>query len=206
MRLTLKLLILCLMASVLPTAAADSHGPKERVEETAEQLFSSLSTRASAATKDQARFESEVRTVLAEIVDFDAITLGVLGTYRDTLSTPQRKQFQHEFERSMIQLLTQALSELNDYDMKVEDARMSGDARAQVPVLVSTADGQKFEILFSLALADADWRVRNLIVNGVNLGLTYRNQFNEMMKTHKQQVESVIHAWSQTIVEAGKIE
>ena len=43
-----------------------------------------------------------------------------------------------------------------------------------------------------------DWRVRNVIVNGINLGLTYRNQFAEALRSpaNKGDIDKVIAGWT----------
>ena len=206
MRQTLILLALYLSAVVLPASAAETPGPRQQVEEAATRLFAVPETAGGSDSKQSARIETHVQDVLDDIVDFPAITSGVLGEHRDSLSASQREPFQHEFERSIIQLLATALGEIEGYDLAVEKARMHGETRAQVPVIIRTDDQQTFEIQFTLALAGTDWRVRNLIVNGVNLGLTYRNQFGELMKIHNGDIDAVIKAWSETTAEVAPAE
>ena len=43
---------------------------------------------------------------------------------------------------------------------------------------------------------DATWQVRNIIVDGINMGLTYRNQFDSMMITNNNDMDAVIANWA----------
>ena len=43
------------------------------------------------------------------------------------------------------------------------------------------------------------WKVRNIIVDGINLGLTYRNQFDGAMSRHGNDIEKVIGNWSEEV-------
>jgi phospholipid transport system substrate-binding protein len=45
---------------------------------------------------------------------------------------------------------------------------------------------------------DGVWRVRNVIVDGVNLGLTYRNQFASAMQSGdaRGDIDAVIDEWT----------
>jgi phospholipid transport system substrate-binding protein len=51
--------------------------------------------------------------------------------------------------------------------------------------------------------SDGEWRVRNIIVNGVNMGLTYRNQFAGAMKdpVNGGSLDKVIDGWSNMLKE-----
>lgn len=206
MRFYLNILLLCLVAYVLPADAADSPDPRVRVEAIAERLFSITQTNSETGPKSQARVEIETQEILGEIVDYRAITRGVYGkSNRDKLSASQNERFQEAFERSMVQLVAKALINIDATGVTVHEAEMLRKDRARVTVVVTTSDRKKFEFQFSLALTESDWRVRNIVVNGVNLGLTYRNQFAELMKTHSQNIDAVIDAWSETIVEAESV-
>jgi phospholipid transport system substrate-binding protein len=68
-------------------------------------------------------------------------------------------------------------------------------------------------VIYSMRLSkDGVWRVYNLIINGINIGLTYRNQFASSMKSpeHRGNLDAVIATWGDTIAnvdpsaEAGK--
>ena len=47
-------------------------------------------------------------------------------------------------------------------------------------------------------------RVRNLILEGLNLGLTYRNQFDELMQANGNNVDKAIDAWAELVVADGQ--
>jgi len=68
---------------------------------------------------------------------------------------------------------------------------------------VQTAEGARFENSFSIAADSVKWQVRNLIFSGVNLGLTYRNQFSELIRTRDGNIDAVIKDWSEVIDKTG---
>lgn len=75
--------------------------------------------------------------------------------------------------------------------------------RAQVPAVVQAAEGASFEISLSIAADSGKRQVRNLIFSGVNLGLTYRNQFSELMRTRDDNIDAVIKDWFEVIDKTG---
>ena len=212
---TIKILALLLFTSATGTVYADTgtysggntgnntNTPKERIEDMATRLFAKLKAGAPAAdaTKTSShfgsKFEADVYAILAEMVDFKSITRGVMGKHKKSLNEAQALAFQQEFEKSIVQTLTGVFSGLSNYTLTVKAAKMKNEKKAQVPVEITTSDAEKYEILFSLSRKQ-DWRVRNLIVNGINLGITYRNQFNESMKSNGKNIDAVIKGWSKT--------
>lgn len=204
MRLTIGIVLLSFALGAGPVHASNAPDPRQRVEATANQLFAITDSGTPDDPANQAQVEAKAQQILGEIVDYAAIARGVYGkTYRGMVSEDQNLRFQKEFERSIVQLLAKALMDMGPSETVVHEASMRGDTRAQIPVVVTTSHRETFEFQFSLALAQQVWQVRNLIVNGVNLGLTYRNQFSELMKTHGDNIDAVIDAWSDSMVEAG---
>ncbi len=205
MRSLLKLFIMLFFVSATATALADNEGPKERVEAVANTLFAMLKAGPDNYVKSDVAasnitgndFDTHVLAILASLVDFKSITKGVIGTHNAQLSAAQIEAFQRKFEQSIVKIITGVFDQLDSYELVVKEAKIKGTTYAQVPVEITLSSSEKYEILFSLSFKNSDWQVRNIIVNGVNLGITYRNQFNESMKSNKQNIDAVINAWSE---------
>ena len=43
---------------------------------------------------------------------------------------------------------------------------------------------------------NGNWLIINIIVNGVNLGLTFRNQFQALAKEHNENINEIIKHWT----------
>ena len=140
---------------------------------------------------------------VASVIDLKAITRGVLGKHGKTMSEEQKSLFQTQFEHSISALLAFALKGASTYDVTVESVRISPkrDDRAQVLGVLTTPQGDRFELLSSVAKGESGWLVRNLIVNGINLGITYRNQFAELVTKHDS-IDLAIGEWKEA---AGQI-
>ena len=157
-----------------------------------EQMQSQLSELLEAIDADDALHR------LRSTVDFAVIARGVLGKHRGVVADAQRDRFQQEFEQSMLTLLRSATSSVGDFSVSINRTRISpkNDKRAAVDAVVTTGDNQKLELVAAMALTDAGWQMRNLVFGGVNLGRTYRNQFDQLMQQHGGDVELVIDAWA----------
>ena len=69
--------------------------------------------------------------------------------------------------------------------------------RQRVDIEFFSAGGQKFPISYSMYLnKQGEWKMENVVVNGVNIGLTYRNQFARLMKDNGNDIDLVVSGWS----------
>ena len=144
--------------------------------------------------------ETALLDTLEPAVDFNAFSRGVMGrNYKD--ATPQqREKFVEAFKATLVELYTQGLVSADVEDIRIDDTNLRSPKSATVTMEVTSKDKKSYKIQYSLRKNDeAPWKIRNLIVGGVNIGLTYRNQFKSAMETEKGNLERVIEIWPQII-------
>ena len=74
--------------------------------------------------------------------------------------------------------------------------------RDSVKMEVHSKEGKVYPVIYSMRLGDdGTWRMYNIIINGINIGLTYRNQFASAMNApeNKGSLDAVINGWGETI-------
>ncbi|GEM_PF-3044881 len=142
---------------------------------------------------------TRLSSAIDQYFDLSLVALGVVGNHRDALSAEQMLEFEVEFQKALVGLMFAALEEIGSYELLVEEPRMRDENRAQVLALIETASQGDLEFLFSLVRSENAWNVANLIISGVNLGLTYRNQFNELMLSNEGNADLAITAWAETL-------
>lgn len=135
---------------------------------------------------------------LADSVDFAYISRGVMGQHGKSASSEQLGAFKDAFALSIVELLNEATKSTGNFTVQVDQVKISSKnaQRGQVQATVKPAQGERIALVASVAESDNNWKVRNLIVDGVNLGLTYRNQFNQLMLEHDSDLDKVIQAWA----------
>ena len=57
--------------------------------------------------------------------------------------------------------------------------------------------------LVKLRKSSEGWKIVNIIINGVNLGLTFRNQFQALAKSHDENIEVTLENWVSDAGDAG---
>ena len=141
------------------------------------------------------------RGEVAKVIDFESITRGILKDHLNAISGEQKLAFRKEFERSITNLLGTALKSAKEFEVTIERVQKSSKNpnRARVLGVLTSPKNERFELLTTVAFKEEQWVVRNLIVNGINLGVTYRNQFNELVARNAGDIDATISAWAAAV-------
>jgi len=193
-----------LLASGLAAAALPA--PHQVVEKATRDVLDRI-------VKDRPKFKADpdhlyviVEENLVPYVDFDRIAKRVMAKHYKAASEEQRVKFRNAFKKSLIRAYGSALANYNDQKFVVMPAG-KGDVepdRASVNMEVTMKDGSVYRINYAMFLADnGSWKLENLVLEGVNLGMTYRNNFAEMYQQYGGDIDKVIANWSSR-VEAEK--
>jgi len=149
---------------------------------------------------------AEIDTVLSPVVDFDYISKQVMGKYYRRASKEQRVEFSGIFKTTLLKTYAKALVgfKIDKYEM-VPPRKSSPDQSKQiVTVDVFSADGTKYTLVYYMKKKDGDWRLVNAILDGsINIRLSFKNQFADLMERNKGDVGLVISTWKDK-VDPGK--
>ncbi|WP_415906065.1 phospholipid-binding protein MlaC [Neptuniibacter sp. QD72_48] len=150
--------------------------------------------------KDQ--LVSEIDTILSPVVDFDYIAKGVMGKYYRRASKEQREEFSGVFKTTLLKTYAKALVGFNieRYEM-VPPRKKSPDEKKQiVTVNVFAADGTKFALIYYMKKSADEWKLVNAVLDGsVNIKLSFKNQFADLMQRNRNNVDKVITSWKDKV-------
>lgn len=146
---------------------------------------------------------------LVPYVDFERISRRVMAKYFRDATPAQKQRFAVVFKTSLIRAYGAALAEYNDQKFVLK-APGRGDVeptRATVNMEMTAADGTVYPLSYAMFTdVSGAWKLENLVLNGINLGLTYRNNFAELAQQYGGDLDKVITGWSSVVAEesAGK--
>jgi phospholipid transport system substrate-binding protein len=83
-----------------------------------------------------------------------------------------------------------------EFDLRIIERPARFEDQDNVELEVVANDGQRYPLVFTLRHHNDEWKIINLIVNGVNLGLTFNSQFDRAMREHNRNFDRVIDGWS----------
>ncbi len=200
------------VVSGMTMAAPAQDDPHKVVQHTTEQVLDVIKGAKADYRKDPQKFNEQVTVLLEEVIDFDKFARGVMGRYASaqqyksletaaekTAFKQQVKSFSTTFKRGIVNTYAKGLFDFKGQNVKTLPSRKGDDlASGAVTVIqnVYNASGKPYVIQYSMRRTkNGEWKLNNLIVEGINLGLTYRNQFAVSADRYKGDIDKVIANW-----------
>ena len=183
---------------------ASARAAEAVVTQTADSMLVLIEEAKGYAQDDPERFYIEVEALLRSVVDFRRFAGSVMATYYKKATPEQRTRFVESFKWGLVRTYGLALTEFNDGSLAIVPATRPPKSPDRVSVRqeIHTSAGQIYPVIYSMARSkEGEWIMRNIIVNGVNMGLTYRSQFLSSAQNARYggDLDRVIDDWSQVL-------
>ncbi len=193
--------LFALLLMFAPPTQAQSMGPEEVVRNNIDTFMGELESRKDYYADNVDELKELVDENLENVADFRYIGASVMGSYFRNASPEQRRDFVAVFRQTLIDTYTRGLVTFDYDEIRVTDTQRAQryDDQASVDMEIVANDGNVYPVSYSLRLSDGEWRVVNVIVNGINLGLTFRNQFDQAMRDNNRDYDAVIDNWSPAV-------
>ncbi|WP_416208258.1 MlaC/ttg2D family ABC transporter substrate-binding protein [Halomonas sp.] len=179
-------------------AAQPDQNPEQMIRASIDELMARIEGREDYFADNLDELEAIVDDSLEEVADFRYIAASVMGRYFGNATPQQRSRFAAIFRKTLIDTYSKGLVTFDYREIRVLDNQQASryEDQASVAMEVVANDGSVYPVSYSLRLDDGQWRVVNVIVNGINLGLTFRNQFDQAMRDHNRDYDAVIDGWA----------
>jgi phospholipid transport system substrate-binding protein len=107
----------------------------------------------------------------------------------------QRDEFIEVFKNSLLDTYSETLAQWQDQKI-VTDFPESLEFKKQVNVKQNLfTSSTVYPIKYTVRKDGNEWKIINIVVNGVNLGLTFRNQFRALADSHGGDMNQTIASW-----------
>ncbi len=208
-RQTFSIFVLMIAAQQSPAQAA-TEKPQEVVRDATKELQQVVEQGKSYYAQDPERFYQAVESVLSPFVDFSAISRSVMAVFYNKATPEQRARFENTFKWGLVKTYAGALIESGDEGIVVlePDKPPRNPKRQSIKMEITTSDGKVYPVIYSMVQGgDNVWKMRNIIINGVNIGLTYRNQFASAMRDSANggDLDKVIDGWAEVIADVNPV-
>ena len=186
--------------------AATGTSAHQLIQGTTDQLLSDL-----AANKEQYRsnpqaFYDALNRIVGPVVDADGISRSIMTVKYSRKATPaQMARFQENFKRSLMQFYGNALLEYNNQGITVGPAKDESGTRTSVDMQVKGNNGAVYPVSYTLEKISNDWKVRNVIINGINIGKLFRDQFADSMQRNGNDLDKTIDGWAGEVAKAKEV-
>ncbi|NBB06217.1 MlaC/ttg2D family ABC transporter substrate-binding protein [Pseudomonas monteilii] len=194
---------LLVLLAAFPLMALAAQSPHDVVQSTTTELLSELKANKEQYKSNPQAFYDTLDRILAPVVDADGISKSIMTVKYSRKATPEQMQrFQENFKRSLFQFYGNALLEYNNQGIVVDPAKADDGKRASVGMKVTGNNGAVYPVQYTLENLGGEWKVRNVIVNGINIGKLFRDQFADAMQRNGNDLEKTIDGWAGEVAKA----
>lgn len=188
-------IIVSLLAAV--QVSADKGEPQKIVEGVTQELFSEVKKLSAGEITEEA-YKARVNDILERVVNFPFIAANVMGQQAYSKATPeQRNAFATVFRNGLVNSYSKGISGYADSEIRVVSVTQDPRNAKRVTVAQEVNDKGTLHKLDYTMLQDkaGDWRVVNVTLNGVNLGMSFSSQFKSSMRKYGNDLDKVIAGW-----------
>lgn len=180
-----------MMATTVYAAPAET--PPVFVKRVADGLITRLKADHAKLQNNPQAVKAIIRQNLDPYVDSQAFTRIVMGTYatNQNSSAAQRAQFEKNFRETLIENYGSAFAKFTNQSYSLRPYKDTGSRFPVVTIdFINKAD--KIPVSFQLVETSNQWKIRNINVSGIDLGLQFRNQFAANVKLNGGNLDKAI--------------
>jgi phospholipid transport system substrate-binding protein len=168
------------------------------------------------AEEDPERYYQQVLEVLDPVVDFRGFARSVMGPYASSeryrsLDEGGREQLRNQLDMftevmrtGLIRTYSKGLMAFGGSRIEVSETSPDEAAQSRVSVqqLIYSDASEPYMVLYQMGRnKNGQWKLRNMIIESVNLGEIYRSQFEAAARQYEGDLDQVIAGWSTEALE-----
>lgn len=172
--------------------------PHQLVESVTSQLIDAIAVHRESFDENPESFFLALDNLLVDVIDFNWIAYKVMGSYGKQATPDQRARFADTFRCELIETYGRGLVAYGEQSIVVLPPTEDLDGLRKVTVAQEIrGDDGVFPLFYSMGMnREGKWKVTNVVINGINLGKTFRNQFQQRAQKYGGNIDQIIENWS----------
>ena len=159
--------------------------PEELVQTITNDILAAIKSDKQLAAGDKQKALKLAEEKVLPYIDFEEATRLAVGRAWSQANPEQKKKLVAEFRNMLVRTYSNAIEAYQGQTLKVLPSR-GGKSDAKDEATVRTqfvrAGGQPLPIEFQMRKAEKGWKVYDISVEGISLVLTYRSEFDQVVK------------------------
>ena len=176
------------------------------IDSNAQKMVQVLTENVDLFESDRQLYENKIKEIFEPMIDFRRVAASVMGKkYYLMASKDERAEFVNIFKDSLLDTYAETLAQWGDSLISTEFPKSNLNKEITSVEVRQTLDtgSSKYPISYKLRKSNEGWKIVNIIINGVNLGLTFRNQFQALAVSHEEDIETTLKNWVSDAGDAG---
>ncbi len=202
-------LIALLFLIGLPAPGNATEEPESVIQKAATDLIEIFKTQPITGGKEQ--IKQIVDEVLSPVIDFRRIAYRSMGKYYKRASPQQFLAFTEAVQISLINTYSGPLLESDAQELakklSVEIYRsktIEGRSRRKiVSTWLKVGSTEKYDVVYYMYLNTKKelWLVENVSVEGIDIGINFRNQYQRLISENRGDLDKVTEIWAKSKIE-----
>ena len=158
-------------------------GPEDLVKKMTSEVLEAIKSDKQLAAGDRQKAIKLAEEKILPHVDFEEATRLAVGRGWKEATPEQRKKLVAEFRNMLVRTYSNAISAYEGQTMKVQPVRMKpGDTDATVHNQFIRPGAKPVLVDYAMRKTEKGWKIYDIVVEGVSLVLTYRSEFDAVVK------------------------
>jgi phospholipid transport system substrate-binding protein len=180
----IRLCVILLAIMLLLPFEALAAGAKETVEAQITKMLARMQEPSFKGLSRDAKI-AEIEQIINEVFDFEELSRRTLGRDWKKFTPEQQKEFVSLFEQILQNVYADRILAYTSEKIEFGKETQLKKGRAEVESYIITLDNKRIPLFYRLTNKSGQWRVYDVIIEGISMIKNYRGQFREMLKTKK---------------------
>ena len=179
-----------------PIASDDNENAFNFINENAVYFLTIIKTEGSKYDEKPDEFKEKLKNIWEPMVDVGLVSRLILSKAYKTATEEQILLFQTRTKKLLLDTYITALLEFEDYELETSrKIKENKNKTLEVEINFFSAS-DSFKAKFALYKnKQGELKIINIIIDGINLGLTFRNQFQDNLKNENYDLDKAIETW-----------
>ena len=195
-----------LLLIIIPISMESKEDPFIFIDSNSQKMADVLIKNVELFEEDRPLYEDKIKEIFEPMIDFRRVAFSVMGKKYYLMATEdQRAEFVLIFKDSLLDNYASTLAKWGDSSITTvfpEENQLDFEKNVEVKQILDTGTS-KYPVSYKLRKNKDGWKIVNIIINGLNLGLTLRNQFQALAISSDEDIEITIKNWNSDFGDAG---
>ena len=167
----------------------------EFIDKNAQYFLTIIKEEGSTYDNEPEKFKTRLKNIWEPMVDVGLVSRLILSKAYAGATPAQIVAFEKQTKKLLLDTYVTTLLEFEDYTLETNDEIKINKRTFEVSVkFLSSSDSfiTKFSVYKNKL---GEYKIINIIIDGINLGLTFRNQFQDNLANNNMDLDQAIETW-----------
>ncbi|MGD9080199.1 MAG: ABC transporter substrate-binding protein [Desulfobacterales bacterium] len=179
----LKIIILLVVLLILPLQGFAA-GAKDTVEAQINKMLAKMQTPEFKGLERNAKL-NEISAIINEVFDWQELSRRTLGREWKKFTPDQQKEFVSLFEQLLEGIYADRILAYTQEKIEFGKETELKKGRVEVESYIITTDNKKVPLFYRMTNKSGQWRVYDVVIEGVSMVKNYRGQFRQILSKKK---------------------